>query len=395
MARACYTDEYLPASFKGVPFEALDTNSEHGRRGAEGEFPFGETTAYADLGIKIRRYPISGRLAENSHIADTSLLIAAVESPGPGILVHPTRGPVMVACTSLRVNDNPDEAQGVTYVDMEFVEANDWVSGFAFLDNLFGLALTPLIDAVSLSFETNYRPDEIRWYNAPDVTRSLSDGFAQIATAYRQATSNSEDQKTWSILSDFKVINDDPFTLRDPAKAITAIKNGMAFVDSASEGEQKLQLFKAIANWAAQSSNFAGEAGIAQDAVFSSIRTLAAGYMVRAIFESPARTVGEALAKYDIVMSIFSEEARISREDCRDPRLFLSLREFIASTQKALLDRAYGLPSLVEYNMSGSVPTLVVAYEIFDDAKRFPEIEVKNPQYLPWAAGPEIVATRV
>ncbi|RPH73630.1 hypothetical protein EHM76_05065, partial [bacterium] len=42
--------DYVPASFKGVQFYCVDADVEGGRRGAEGEFPFGEETAYADLG---------------------------------------------------------------------------------------------------------------------------------------------------------------------------------------------------------------------------------------------------------------------------------------------------------------------------------------------------------
>ena len=52
MAIGCYTPAYLPASFKGVPFDALEATYEYGRRGAEGEFPFSDTTAYVDLGRK-------------------------------------------------------------------------------------------------------------------------------------------------------------------------------------------------------------------------------------------------------------------------------------------------------------------------------------------------------
>ena len=104
MALGCYTAPYLPASFKGVPFEALTAESEHGRRGAEGEFPFGEQTAYADLGRKIRRYSLKARFVLNSHVDDSAALIAACESPGSGALAHPTRGIVNAACTSCKVS---------------------------------------------------------------------------------------------------------------------------------------------------------------------------------------------------------------------------------------------------------------------------------------------------
>ena len=87
MAIGCYNpdENYLPASFKGVPFEALEVTSQHGRRGAQGEFPWGENTAYVDLGRSIRTYSISGRVSDNNHIAMANALAAAVETPGAGI----------------------------------------------------------------------------------------------------------------------------------------------------------------------------------------------------------------------------------------------------------------------------------------------------------------------
>src|SRR5215467_7322380 len=114
---------YVTASFKGVLFQTTEVEAEGGRRGAEGEFPFGEETAYADLGRKIRLYHLTAVFREDSHIADSQALFEVCQTPQPGMLVHPTRGTVMVACRSVKVQDNSEE-QGETTVSLEFVEAN-------------------------------------------------------------------------------------------------------------------------------------------------------------------------------------------------------------------------------------------------------------------------------
>src|SRR5262245_33307215 len=116
--------DVVPASFKGVGFQCTDADAEGGRRGAEGEFPFGEDTAYADLGRKIRVYHLTAVFREDDHVGDSSALFAVCESPGPGILVHPTRGTVMAACRSCKVSDKLEEGQGETTAELEFVEAN-------------------------------------------------------------------------------------------------------------------------------------------------------------------------------------------------------------------------------------------------------------------------------
>src|SRR6187402_1835226 len=101
--------DYAPASFKGVAFYCTDADVEGGRRGAEGEFPFGEHTAYADLGRKIRVYHLTAMFREDDHVSDSQALFVVCESPGPGILVHPTRGAVMVACKSIKLSDKIED----------------------------------------------------------------------------------------------------------------------------------------------------------------------------------------------------------------------------------------------------------------------------------------------
>lgn len=394
MAEACYKPKYVPASFKGVPFDALDVSSEHGRRGAEGEFPFGETTDYVDMGRKIRRYPISGRFAKNSHIADAAALIAAVESPGPGLLLHPTRGALTVACSSLRVSDNPNERQGETTFDAEFVEANISFAGFQFGGNLGGIDLVNIIDAVNVFFVDKYIPDAVRWYQSAQVAASAEDVVSQISTQYQKATSQKQDRTVYQLLNSFNTVVNDPFTIRDPKLFFRVLTNGFSYLDAATQAETKVSAFKALVNWAAKSSALSGEAAEAQNAIYTAVRLLATGYAVRGLLETKTTTLNAALKDFDMISGVLREELEIINTECYSPRLYLRVLDFLIEIQTRLLNRAYELPALVEYKFSGGVHFLVAAYEIFDDAKRFAEIESRNPQYLPWAAGPTIVASR-
>lgn len=390
----CYTGQYVSASFKGVPFLALEVTSEHGRRGAEGEFPFSEQTAYADLGRKIRRYTLNGRLQENSHIRDATALILACETPGPGLLLHPTRGAITVACTRLTVTDNPEESRGVTEVSMEFVEANFMGAGFVFGALAGIISLLSITTAVRSSINRNYNPDTVRWYQSPQVVTAASASVAEMRKQYDLVTSTTRTDKTFAILADFDTVIDDPFTVRDPDSYGKVLSNGMAYVDGATVGASKVNAFRQVANWAAQASSLDGEAATSQNSVFSSTRILAAGYMVRGMLEQQAGTLDAALQNYDTITRILVEEAAIANEQCNDPDLYLAIRDFTVEVQAALLQRAYDLPALVDYKFKGGTHSLVAAYEIYNDAKRFGDLEARNTQYAPWAFGPEIVAAR-
>lgn len=392
MATACYTPGYLRASFRGVEFHALDVSSEHGRRGAEGEFPFGEFTAYADLGIKIRRYQLSGEFRENTHIQDSRLLIAACETPGPGLLIHPTRGALTVACARCSIRDNPETSGGVTEIDLEFVEGNVLGSGFLLGGMLGTVAMAAITAAVSGGVSRNYSPGTARWYQSAEATGSAQQAIAQIRDQYALATATTPSDETWQTLADFNAIVNDPFTVQDPDVFTKVLTNGMTYLESVTTGQQKAAAFRRLMNWGAKVSSLSGEAAQSENAVYSAMRILSAGYVVRGLLEQPTTTLDAALQDYDRIASVLQEEAIIANTECHDPAMYLAIRDFLVQVQTLLLQRAYDLPALVVYKFTGGTHSLKAAYEIYGDARRFADLESRNPQYLPWAFGPEVVA---
>lgn len=393
MAEACYKDNYLPGSFKGIPFEAMEVTSQHGRRGAEGEFPFGETTAYADLGRSIRTYAISGRFATNDHLALATALIAVVETPGPGPLLHPTRGVVFVACKQLRVRDNPLEEAGVTYFDADFVEAEIFPNGLSLVGSLLGLLLTPLLDAQEESFRDNYHPDRVAFYDRNTLMATSGTAISSIEVSYQQATSGTNDLKVYRSLAAFNTLTTDVGLLSDTNTMLTAMKDGMALIDKYGSSQQKQQLFREIIN---QNSNrpdagYTAEGSI--NSVQSFMRSLGAGYLARAYLETEPKDMTEAFAQYDRVVSVFSEELEIAKDRC-DQRLYVKMARFVEEVKTQLLSRAYNSPAVLRYQFASSVHSVVAAYSIFDDATQFPAIEYRNPYSWPWQVGPNVIAAK-
>jgi len=393
MADGCYQDNYLPCSYKGIAFEALEVTSQHGRRGAEGEFPFGETTAYADLGRKIRTYSVHGRFMQNDHILLSAALIAAVEIPGPGILVHPTRGILMVACQQLRVTDNPTEGAGVTEFDMDFVEANDWANGLSLVGSILGLVLSPVIEAMSASFYENYKPDQVAFYDRSAVIDTSRDAVLSVSEAFANVTRDDNNIKVYRSQAGFENLVNDPVQLANPKTMFSALSDGMAVVDKYGTSEEKVEQFRMVINQATQSYRV-GSTGIGSvEAVLTATRVLGAAYLARAALEQAPKDMGTAFAQYDMVMTVFREEQAITLAAC-DNKLYLKLSTFISEVQTALLDRAYNLPAIIEYQFPSSVSSLVAAHEIFGNGSRFLEIEQRNPSGWPWQVGPRVIAAR-
>lgn len=391
MAEACYIDRYLPASFRFIPFTALDITSEHGRRGAEGEFPFGEQTAYADLGRKIRKYSISARLATNEHIAIAALLIAACELPGPGILTHPTRGIIRAACTRLVVTDDVEKEGGVTYLEMDFVEANEWPNGFSFLGQILGLVIGTIINSSRSNFSSNYNPKAVQPFRREAVIGAAQAQVASINTEYQLATVPGEARNRYvydleSLATDDKMASS--ITTMDRGLAV-----GMQLLAANLTETAKFNAFRRIANGAARQSSFAAPAGDAENAIYSNVRIIAAAYMAQGTYETSSLRSAEIFEQIDAIQTILQGEMAYAGRVCAN-QLYIDLAQFQSEVTAALYDKAYSAPGFIDFDFSGGVHPLIAAYSIYGDAKRHREVEAINRVSISGRVGPRVVGIR-
>lgn len=395
MARGCYVDLYHDANFKGVDFDAMEVTSEHGRRGAEGEFPFGENTGYVDLGRRIRKYSLRARFVENSHIADSERLIAACESIGPGLLTHPTRGIVQVACYSCKVTDNPLEEQGVTYIDMEFVEAAEFLAGANFVGGLLsGIDSGSFLAVVSTAFDSVFNPSLAFTFRISDIMASTTSVIASIRNEFSNAIGTSTDENKLQILAEFNTVLTDTTRLTDFEVVRNTIINGASAVSENLSTSERFAAFRRISNVAAASpSSSSVQVEKQENALFALARATAVANMAQASVETTQNNLADALIEADIISAVFAQEIEQARNTCED-YLHVAFRRFASETEVALLNRAYNLPALVEYDFGTGVHSLVAAWEIYGDAKQAVSLERQNPQYSVFNLGPKIVATR-
>ena len=109
------------ASFRGVPFKVIAAQVKKGRRQAIHEYPFRDGGWAEDMGRALRTYSFSGYLIGDLAPAMQLLLDNAVETAGPGLLIHPTIGAVKVALVSSGTAVHRDKMR-VIEVAFEFIE---------------------------------------------------------------------------------------------------------------------------------------------------------------------------------------------------------------------------------------------------------------------------------
>lgn len=107
------------ASYKGMPFFVEKDNESGSRRIVKHEFPMRDFPFLEDLGEGCREYEVTAYVASDAADADAASVIAACATRGPGTLVLPTHGPIIVRCTEFE-RDRTKDKHGYIALTLKF-----------------------------------------------------------------------------------------------------------------------------------------------------------------------------------------------------------------------------------------------------------------------------------
>lgn len=117
-----WRDEYQQGSFRGVAFRTEAASNRRGRRVAVHEFPARDEPVVEDLGRRAREFQIDCHVIGADYRAQRDALLEALEAPGPGLLVHPWHGRMMVVVLDAEDSESTEEG-GMCRVRITFGEA--------------------------------------------------------------------------------------------------------------------------------------------------------------------------------------------------------------------------------------------------------------------------------
>lgn len=113
----------IGATFRGVPFFVEVAERAGGRRNVVHEYPLRDVPSVEDLGRRARTYPVEGYVLGDRYVAQRDALLEALEEEGPGELAHPYYGTLRVALAGpFRVRESVADG-GMARFSVEFVEA--------------------------------------------------------------------------------------------------------------------------------------------------------------------------------------------------------------------------------------------------------------------------------
>ena len=120
-----WKDKLQPASFRGVPFEVESDDGTFGRRTQVHEYPQRDKPYAEDLGRSTREISITAFLIGAEFIAARDRLLGALETAGPGTLVHPWYGELKVSVKEPARVTHSIANGGMCSVQLSFVEAGE------------------------------------------------------------------------------------------------------------------------------------------------------------------------------------------------------------------------------------------------------------------------------
>lgn len=110
----------LPASFRGVSFLVPSGHAESGRHSIKHEYPDSNTRYVEDNGLKVPDYHVKAVVHGADALSRLRALQGALDTPGPGTLVHPIWGRQFVQVMGPYKVNHSDEKVGVFEIEITF-----------------------------------------------------------------------------------------------------------------------------------------------------------------------------------------------------------------------------------------------------------------------------------
>lgn len=377
-----------PASFRGVPFHVPDADFSAGRRVQVHQYPQRDKPYVEDIGREAREVTLNAFVIGDDYITAAQRLIAALETAGPGELVHPWLGAMRVSLKE-RGRVLFDSGLGVARMALAFVEDGGLE---------FPAAAASSQSATRVAVDTAQSKALAAFASAFNIK-----GFPD----YVEAAARGDLGKLFGLAESGAVPGLDVLRLAD--RSANALRSCIGFLSAPSSMGLTLLgafgvggLVGTVQNWASVARSLAGFAGrgeLAPVAVSGNANRQRAGANTNALSAvvrqiciteaagaatlATADVFDDATALRNTLAAALDAEAGATADDAT----FEALGALRAALWSDLTARARDSARLVVVTPPDVMPAVVLAYDRYKDAARGDEIatrnRIRNPSFIP------------
>jgi prophage DNA circulation protein len=357
-----------PASFRGVEFSVESAEYSGGRRTVRHEFAQRDEPYSEDIGRRARDFPVEGFVAGDDYIAKRDALIAALETAGPGELIHPYHGIRSVICSGFRIRESAADG-GMARFSITFDETPAQpVQPSAVVDSSAAVltAADSVRSAIGTEFLSKYNPGALT-ASAADAIRALTlsldnaRSLASLTTAEAAAMRARLDRLTASaaaiVLSPASVL-EEVLALLDSVTTTSAALAAYGFSPGRRPPATTATRVQERANY---------------DALTSLARVASIIRAAELALDESFDTYDAAIAMRDAIADRLDEQAELV-----DDATFGALDALRAALVRAVPGDDSDLPRIVEHSPDVTVPSLVLAHRLYGDVSMESDIVTRN-----------------
>src|SRR5262245_6957762 len=406
----CPAPIYRVASWKGMESFCDTTADEFGRRGDLYEYPLSDDIGYVDLGRKARRFKIEGYLIGADQDDQSTRMAMRAEDPRPGTLVHPIYGTQSVACVSLTTSADYRRDKKRTKLSFEFVEAYASTSlsqAGGTVNEIFGTGN----DAISASRDSaTWDPSARDVELLGDISSAMGREFNidPRNMAHEQDFDAQDMLQRWMPFTPGSDLPGRPMIeplARAPVPALPSallpapgpptFAAAVAPIDFASALMRRIHLdaltrLREFNAYVVDRTEGMAPTPSAWSLIITTRLIVIRDYAIAAA-QKQYDTVKAALDDLDFIMQVFDDEERLATERCDDV-LVNAIRQARATAASVILAANIQRPGIVEFHVDGEWPSLVVAHKIYNDGRRYQQVEKYNPTMLNFWMGRSVIA---
>lgn len=394
---------YRKASFRGIEFEVTERSYASGRRNQIHEYPNKNIGYTEDLGLKVPSYPVTAFVIGTDYLSKRGALQKSCIQDGSGTLIHPDYGTIEVICDSITIKESHSQ-QKLAIFELIFIEAGEKAIPETSVDLSESVLLSSskMTEASKDSFASSFSLSEgVAGLTSliGGISGTCSSAIDNIGTGVGYATGLSDNvtgsmnklvgaaSSALALKTSIKSFLNTPSALASQFDSVFSIITSLSGNSTNSFQTVRGLASKSNASTTASTSNADARA---EKIGMQQIEQLTKQIVVAKEAEIITAIDFESSDDAEIVLEDFlndAEEVEVFEDVEPSLEIIQNLRDLRENVVKYVQEIIIKLPKIKTIKLPEKTPSLVLAYELYEDLSRSDEIVKRNkipfPAFVP------------
>jgi prophage DNA circulation protein len=399
-----WRDKISPASYRGIPFVVSSDKGEFGRKTVRHDFVGTDDAYIEDLGKASREFSVDAQIVGADYMARRDALIAACETEGPGLLVHPWYGRISVILQGRAIISHQSDEGGCCTISMAFIKSlltpkpEPVIDAFSSTVAASGAALASANTKFSKGFSVSGQIAHV--IDAADEKVVSAINF--IRSIKRQARKVGDfERKIDRLLADVSTLLFMSADLADSFFEVLSFDFGSGGIADTYRSAATLVDFRELQKLF----TFGDSDSIPDGTAPSIVREAANQEEIRKLVQTAAAIVAARIT-VDLDFTSYNDAIRVRdividkldsiMEDTDDDELFASIITLKAQVVSGIAARAMNLSRVLSHTPQQTIPSLVLAQSLYGSIEREQDIvdrnKIHDPAFIPGEVEMEVLS---